>query len=152
MTTISNSAGLSQLNNLLDEYLVKKAPALPVNIKEAIVKYGPWIDLILLLVTLPALLALFGLGTFLAPFAYLGGVQNGFSFTLGMIFLFISVVIQAVALPGLFKQTRASWNLLYWAALIHAIYSLITFSWINLILGTLISLYILFQIRSYYKA
>lgn len=145
-------AGLTQLNNLLDEYLVKKAPSLPTNAKDAIVKFAPWINLILVVIELPAILALLGLGTILTPFSYLTGVQMGIGYTIGMLFLVISLAIQLWALPGLFKQTRAAWSLLYYSTLVHAIYSLLTYNWLNLILGTLVALYILFQVRDYYKA
>ena len=38
----------------LDEYLVKKAPfALPDGVKEFIVRFGPWISLVLLVLSLP---------------------------------------------------------------------------------------------------
>lgn len=64
---------LSGLENVCEEYLVKKAPALPEGAKEAIVKFGPWIALILLVLSAPVLLGLLGLGTVLMPFSYLGG-------------------------------------------------------------------------------
>lgn len=148
----TSAAGLTQLNDLLDEYLVKKAPALPTNAKDAIVRFAPWINLILIVIELPAILALLGLGAILTPFSYLTGVQMGLGYTIGMLFLIVSLAIQLWALPGLFKRTHAAWNLLYYSTLVHAVYSLLTYNWLNLILGTLIALYILFQVRDYYKA
>ena len=62
---------LKQLEDLLSEYLVKKAPALPANIKEAIVNFAPWVTLVVLILTLPVVLAVFGLGAFFAPFSFL---------------------------------------------------------------------------------
>ena len=44
---------LKQLEDLLSEYLVKKAPALPANIREAIVNFAPWVTLVVLILTLP---------------------------------------------------------------------------------------------------
>ena len=41
------NASLSKLESTLEEYLVKKAPyQLPADVKEGIVKFGPWIILI----------------------------------------------------------------------------------------------------------
>lgn len=44
---------MNQLEDLLTEYLVKKAPALPANVKEVIVNFAPWITLILVILALP---------------------------------------------------------------------------------------------------
>ena len=68
-------SAMGQLEQTLKVYLVDKAPALPEKVKEVIVKYGPWITLIFLVLSLPAILFAFGLGTIVAPFAFLGGVQ-----------------------------------------------------------------------------
>jgi ATP-dependent protease HslVU (ClpYQ) peptidase subunit len=99
-------AYLAQLEEFLQLYLVKKAPALPENAKEFIVKIAPWLTLILLLISLPAILFVFGLGSIFLPFSYLGGIGSGFNYTLGMIVLAISLVLEAMAIPGLFNRTK----------------------------------------------
>lgn len=143
---------MSKLDSTLEMYLVDKAPyQLPDNIKEAIVRYGPWITLVLLIITLPAILFAFGLGAIFSPFAFLGGIQAGVNFGLTIIFSFIVLVLQGLAIPGLFKRTAFSWKLLYYATLISAVENLISFNLGGLVIGTLFSLYILFQIKSYYR-
>ncbi len=142
---------LQQLDALLDQYLVKKAPALPDNVKEAIVKYGPYVVLVLMLLALPGILFALGLGAVAAPFAYLGGVRAGVTFSFGVIIALISLVVEAIALPGLFKRTASAWRLVYYSTLIGAVGNLVSFNLGSLIIGTLLSLYILFQIKSYYK-
>jgi len=143
---------MGKLESTFETYLVNKAPfQLPAGAKEAIVKYGPWITLILLILALPALLFAFGLGTLIAPFAFLGGVKAGVNFGLGMIFSAVILIIEAIAIPGLFKRAVSSWRLMYYAALLGGVQSLISFNLGGLIIGTGISLYILFQIKSYYK-
>lgn len=144
-------ANLKELEALLDEYLIKKAPALPANIKEIIVKFGPWITLIMIVLALPVLLAALGLSAIFMPVAALGGTRFGL---LTLISLVISVAIiglELVALPGLFKRQKRGWRLVYYSALLSAVDSALHLNIINLLLGTLISLYILFQIKSYYK-
>ena len=37
---------MKQLNKTLEMYLVKRAPALPKNIKEILVKFAPWLAII----------------------------------------------------------------------------------------------------------
>lgn len=153
MTTLKNAgnAPLQQLETTLEEYLVKKAPALPDNIKEIIVKFAPWITLILLIMALPAVLILFGIGSFMMPVSYMGGFRTGNTYTLSMIVLAISLVLEALAIPGLMKRTRQGWNLVFYSTLVSTVSNIISFNIGSLIIGTLISLYILFQVKSYYK-
>lgn len=142
---------MNQLEKVLDLYLRQKAPALPKNIKEIIVKFSPYIILIMLIISLPAILAVLGIGTLLTPFSYLGGIHYGFTYILGLVVLAVSLVLEVIALPGLFKQKKQAWNLIYYSTLINAVHSLLIFNLGSLIIGTLISLYILFQIKEYYK-
>lgn len=142
---------LKQLDDVLELYLVKKAPSLPTGAKEAIVKFGPWVMLVMIIMTLPLILTLFGIGTVLAPFSYLGGVNTGMSYIISMCLIVVSLVLEAIALPGLFKKEKRSWNLVYYATLVSAVQSAVSMNIIGLLLGTGISLYILFQVRSYYK-
>lgn len=141
---------MDKLNETLELYLVKKAPALPPGAKEVIVKFGPWITLVLLILALPAVLVLFGLGTFLAPFAYLGGVGLGTSYTVSLVILAVSLVLEALAIPGLFNRTKQGWNFIYYSTLVSFVSSIMGANPIGAIVSVLIGLYILFQIRSYY--
>jgi len=100
---------------------------------------------------LPALLAIVGIGAIAMPFAYLGGMHAGFSYTVSMIFTAVVLVLEALALPGLFKKTKSGWRLLFYAILVSAVQSLITFNLGGLIIGTILGLYILFQVKEYYK-
>lgn len=143
---------MAQLEDTLETYLINKAPyQLPENVKEAIVNYGPWINLVLLIMALPAILFAFGLGAIFTPFTFLGGIQAGINFGLTIIFSAFVLVLQGLAMPGLFKRAAFSWRLLYYATLISAVENLISFNLGGLVIGTLLSLYILFQIKSYYK-
>ncbi len=142
---------MDQLNNNLELYLVKKAPGLSPNAKEAIVKFGPWIALILMILAAPPLLFLLGLGALISPFAYMGGVSAGTGFTVGLIVTAIAIILEIIALPGLFKRTKQGWTFMYYSTLVSFVGSLLSFNVLSGIIGALISLYILFQIRSYYK-
>jgi hypothetical protein len=143
---------LGKLEDTLETYLVDKAPfQLPKGAKEFIVKYGPWIALVMLVLSLPMILLAFGLGALVAPFALLGGVQASVGFGLGMIFSLGMIVIEAIAIPGLFKRKLSAWRLMYYSALLGGVQALISFNLGGLVIGTGLSLYILFQIKSYYK-
>ncbi|MCR4326395.1 MAG: chromate transporter [Candidatus Roizmanbacteria bacterium] len=142
---------MKKLDDTLQEYLVKKAPALPDSVKEVIVSVGPWVMLVLVVMSLPLLLFVFGLGAVVAPFAFLGGIHAGTSFGVTMIVSLAALVLEIIALPGLFKRSMGSWRLLYYSTLITAVGNLISFNLGGLIIGTLLSLYILFQIKKLYK-
>jgi hypothetical protein len=147
----TNKGYFSQLENLLSEYLVKKAPAIPANIKEVIVKFAPWVTLVIFIITLPIVLAVFGLGAFFAPFSFLGGVTAGTNYILTIILSGIQLVLEGMAIPGLFQRSRGAWNLVFYSSLVGAVQNIVTFNLGGLIIGTLLSLYILFQVRDLYK-
>lgn len=141
----------SQLEKTLDLYLVKKAPAIPEGGKEFIVKFVPWITIMFVIQTIPAVLALLGIGTIVAPVTFLGGLSGGVAYILNLVFLLASLVLEAMAIPGLFKRQRKGWDRIYYSILVGALYSLFTMNLYGLVVGMLISLYILFQVKSYYK-
>ena len=137
------------LIGFLDYYLVTKAPfQLPDAAKEAIVKYGPWIAIVLLLLGLPAILFLLGIGALIAPFA---GAAYATSFTYTAIFLLVIFGLEIAALPGLFARKMQGWRLIFYARLIAIVSSLVSGLIINAIVGGVISLYILFQVRPLYE-
>jgi hypothetical protein len=133
----------------LDYYLVKKAPfQIPDAGREFLVKFGPWIMLILMLLTLPLILFLLGIGTVLSPF---GGVNGMATWGLSSILLLVQFGLRAAALPGLFARKMMGWNLVFYALLVGLLASILSFySIIGGLIGALIGLYILFQIRPLY--
>lgn len=148
--TPSSGSPLHQLEMWLDDILGHKAPAIPANGREAIVKIAPWITLVLLIIALPFVLALFGASAILSPFAFLGGVHAGFSYLITWGLVLVTFVIQIIALPGMFKRKRKSWQLLFYSSLITGLMNILSIN-IGGLIGTIIGLYLLFQIRSYYK-
>ncbi|MDO8496990.1 MAG: chromate transporter [bacterium] len=142
---------MSQLDATLEEYLVKKAPAIPANIREIIVKIAPWLTLLGVIMSIPAILAVLGLGAMMAPLAFLGGMGAGAAFSISIVFVAITIILEALAIPGLFSRSRKGWDLLFYSALVSAVSSIVTFNIGGLIIGTLLTLYIMYQIKGYYK-
>ena len=137
------------LIGFLDFCLVKKAPfQIPEGGKEAIVKYGPWVLVILLVLSIPVVLIALGLGAIFSPLAGLGAVTG---FGVAALFLLIEFGLQVAALPGLFARKIAGWRLLFYGRLIAVVYSLLLGALFSAIIGGLISLYILFQVREKYS-
>jgi hypothetical protein len=138
------------LIGFLDFYLVKKAPIqIPDNAKEWIVQYGPWITIVILVLTLPLLLAVLGIGTVLMPFAGIG-YATGFGFV--AIGLLIEIGLTVMALPGLFARKMSGWTLLFYARLVSVVANILSGAVVSALLVGLISLYVLFQVRPLYKA
>lgn len=136
------------LIGFLDFYLVTKAPfQLPNGAKEWIVKCGPWITVVLLILTLPPLLFVLGIGTVLMPF---GGIGYATGFGMLSIVLIVQVGLMVAALPGLFARKTAGWRLVFYSQLVGIVSSVLSGAIIGGLLFGLIGLYILFQVRPLY--
>ena len=136
------------LVGFLDFYLVKKAPfQLPQPWKEAIVQWGPWIAVVLLIISLPGLLFLLGLGAILTP---VGGLGYATSFGYLAIVLLVELGLTVAALPGLFARKMSGWNLLFYAQLVGFVFRLLSLNIIGALVSAVIGFYILFQVRPLY--
>ena len=147
---------LGQLTDTLDLYLVKKAPfSLPDNVKEIIVNLAPWATIILMLIAIPGVLFVLGLGAVVAPFTAMMGpgyaLSYGLNYTVAMIITAVAIVLELVAIPGLFKRSRKAWNLLFYASLVSLVSGILSGGLIGTIIGAVIGWYFLFQVRELYK-
>ena len=115
-------------------YLVKKAPfQLPDGFKQFLVKFGPWIALVLIVISIPFLLLGLGVGAVAAV--------GGSMLLPAIIVSCISLVLRGMALPGLFARKMSGWKLLaYTPNSVSMVSSLIIGAWVSVILGGLISL------------
>src|ERR1700722_8982213 len=122
---------LKQMEDFFDLYFNKKAPFhLPANVKEWIVKYSPWIDLVLLLLTVSGALAI--LRYLLYALQY-GGRFGNIVDVIEWVFILAAFILEACAVPGLFKRSMKSWRLLYYGALLTAVGSLLSYNILNFI-------------------
>jgi hypothetical protein len=126
------------------EPIAVQLPALPDNAKETIVKIMPILAIIGLVINGFGLIALLAIGI-IAIFALTAGVQV----LLGFVFTVATVVLLALALPGLFAKKRAGWVWIYYAELLSIVSSIISLNILN-VLFSLLWLYLLFQVRSLY--
>lgn len=150
--TKSNNVGdyLKIAETELDKVFVGKLPALPENVKEFIVKFSPWFALISMILMLPLILAFLGLGAAMMPFSYLGGLQTGFSYTFSLVFSALMIVIELIAIPGLFKRQARAWRLMFYSILLSLVQQLLRFDLFGVVVGGALSFYFLFQVRSKY--
>lgn len=164
------SGPLAQFEAWLYETLVVKAPyQLPTAAKDWIVKFGPWITLVLgvLLVftVIPAIMAAIAVTSYTT--SVMGGIYGaavaasvGPMFYLALVVLALQLVIMFMSVPMLLKQQRKGWMLVFYSSIVSLVYSVLnTFSYgffnfgslLMGLVGAAIGLYFIFQIRSYYK-
>jgi hypothetical protein len=129
------------------EELFVKAPNLPVNAREMLVKVAPWIALIFGILGVLAGLAAFGL----SPLALFGGVgASGFLLLTGVLTI-ASSVLMLMAFPKLQTRQMGGWTLLFWSEVINVVASLLGGNIVGALIGAVIGFYLLFQVKSYYK-
>lgn len=145
----------AQLEVTLSDYN-KKAPQLPKSAKDVIVKFAPYLAILGVVMGIPAFLALIGLGAFMAPLGLVGGMMTGrpfigFSYIINILFLGLMILLEGLAIPGLFSRSKKAWTFLYWSAWVGVIQNLVSFNIGGLVIGGLLSMYFLFQVKEYYK-
>ncbi len=136
----------------IDKY-VKKTPPLPENIKELVVQLAPWLAVISVVFLLPALFTFFGIGTYFGYYGFRGyGVVHwGMRYTIMIVFFIANLVLRGLSISGLFDRSIKGWNYLFYSILLYFVYSIFNFDIVGGIITTLISLYLAFQVKSYYK-
>lgn len=144
-TTSDVKGLLGQLEALLDEYMIKKAPfQIPATGKELIAKITPYLVILGIIFAIPATI----LVLIFSPFAILGG---GGMAIVGLLFSLAALILEAIALPGLFRRTHAAWHMLFYASIVSILGSLVGFHLVNMVIGAVIGWYILFQVKEVYK-
>ena len=132
---------LTQIEKTLDLYFGKKAPPIPENIKELIVKYSPYFIILTIVLTFRSSLLAFGFR----------GFRTAYNFSPWGLLSLIALILEGMAIPGLLKRTRLSWEYMFYASLVMIISYIFDLNLGSLIIGGAISFYLLFQIKSYYK-
>lgn len=147
---------IDKLEEVLEVYLVKKAPfSLPDNIKELIVNFAPYLVILGIIFGVPAVLAVLGLGALVSPFTFFGGpayaISYGFNYILSMLVFGVVLVLEALAVPGLFKKQRKAWQYLFYASLVSLVSGIISGNIISALIASVIGWYFLFQVKEYYR-
>ena len=136
---------------MLEEWF-GKLPNLPKGGRDFIVMVTPWLTLIGGILAILGGITVFGLSAVFSPLMVLGGGMGvaSHSFLSGIILL-VAGVIMLLAFPGLRAKKMKGWNLLFWSILVWLVSSLVEFDIVGGIIWTLVDLYFLYQIKSYYK-
>lgn len=140
---------LAKLDKTLESYLLDKAPALPKDVVKFLVAISPWSAVVSVIIGIPAFLAVFGFGALLTPFAYIAGVQTGSYWFFWLIGL-AQLVLAAIAIKPLFARQIKGWTLLFYSQLLSLVIYLGQYN-IGSLLFTVLSFYLLYQIKKSYK-
>lgn len=128
-----------------------KLPPLSKNVRETLVSLAPMLALIGGVLGLLVGLSGLGLSTLLAPLAVLTGTAAawGGAFVAAAI-LIVSSIMLFLAYPGLKAHKLAGWKMALWSEVVWLVWAVVSVS-VGAVLGSLIALYLLFQVKSYYK-
>lgn len=131
----------------IGEDLFKKAPVLPKNIRDGFIIILPWAALVIgILRVYRVSLGLYYLATVPAtvgfvPIIYLGGI-----------FAVISGVMLIMAFPQVRKELYSGWKLIFWSEIVSLVSALLLPGLLLVgVIGALITLYLLYQVKSSYK-
>lgn len=127
-----------------------KAPHLPAGFREFLATIVPWLSLIFGIL---GLFALIGAGGFLS---ILGGVSE-LAWIISALASFIASVLQILAFKPLKNRKKKGWNYIFYSTIITTAASIIAIalgygsSAIGTVIGTVIGLWLLFEVRSLYR-
>ncbi len=153
MATDKNvSSNLSSLESILESYLVDKAPfQLPANAKDLIVTLAPWLIIIFSFMSLPVILSLIGINNMTGSWMMRYGYGIGSTWWIATLLLAVAVVLQLLGIKGLFARTMQGWKYVFYAQLVSIVSSILYGNIIGALIGGLLGLYILFQVKELYS-
>ncbi|MCF2443043.1 hypothetical protein L0657_03665 [Dyadobacter sp. CY345] len=137
------------LENELEPIFLGKFPPFPDDIKEFLVKYGPYLILFIAIFMLFGLLTAFGIGTAAIGIGVVA-YGSGFMMYISLFIATIIAVMYLMAFTPLRARKKAGWNLMYYALLLSLISSLVQLALLSAIISGLIGFWVLFQIREKY--
>ena len=151
----------------------KSAPKLPENAKKVIVQWLPYINLILGVLSLWAAYGLWKWAHWASEWTdAANNLSRAFGGTevvstsrmsvvvwLALIVIAVEGVLYIMAFPGTKALKKSGWNLMFYALIVNAVYGVVNLfysyggvgSFLGYVIGTVIGLYFLFQIRDMYN-
>ena len=140
--------------------LFAKTPHLPQNIVEILVTIAPWLALlfgVLGVLALLPMLMIIPMASFSAPM--MGAVATYGWYPMMIVGFFAGIVSSALnllAFRPLLKRLKKGWNFLFYSTLLSVVVTLVQIvfgsSGVFSIVGSLIGLWLLFEVRNMYKA
>lgn len=133
----------------LEPIFLGRFPPFPDDVKEFLVRYGPYLILFGAVFMLLGLLTAFGVGTFaigMGAIPYASGIMMYIALLITTVIAFIYLM----AFSPLRARKKAGWNLMYYALLLSLLSSLIQLAIISVIISGVLGFWVLFQLRDKY--
>lgn len=166
-------SALQSLEKSLDDIFDKNAPDLPAGLKKFIVKYLPYINLVLGVLSLLAAWSLYDAARTVNTLVdYANSLSAAYgtgekiatnrltvAVWVALAVLAVEAVLYIAAYPGTKARKKSGWDLLFYALIINVVYGIVVaftdYGGIGNLIGTLIGsaigAYFLFQIRGSYS-
>lgn len=146
----SSNFDFKSIESQIETIVTKKLPSLPQNIIDILVTITPWLAVIGTVMGIPAILALFKMNQF-AAYYNVPGMGFGWGYQAGNLLLVVQMILMGLSIQGLFARKISAWRLMYYAAWVSMLSSLISSGIVSMLIGGAISFYILFQVKKAYK-
>jgi len=142
---------LARLEALLDDAMINKAPfQIPKDIKELIATVAPYLVIVAVVLFALSILALLGVGATLGAMGMMG-VGWSFGSIVSLVAGAAALVLEAMALAGLFKRTAQSWRLVFYASVVSIAGSVLSLHIVAAAVSAVIGWYLLFQMKEMYR-
>jgi len=146
----SSNFDFKSIESQIETIVTKKLPPLPQNIIDILVTITPWLAVIGTVMGIPAILALFRMNQF-AAYYNVPGMGFGWGYQISNLLLIVQMVLMGLSIQGLFARKISAWRLMYYAAWVSMLSSLISGGILSLLISGALSFYILFQVKKAYK-
>ena len=148
----SGAPGLnfSNIESQIENFVTKTLPPLPEKAIEILVQLSPWFAVLGVILGVPTIMTLLGFSR-AAAYYQLAGIGLGWGYQVSNILFIIQMVLSALAIQGLFARKLSAWRLMYYSAWVSIVANLISGEVLGMLIGGLLSFYILFQVKKAYK-
>jgi hypothetical protein len=138
------------------EPIFSKLPHIPLNARETLVRFAPWLSLVFGILGLGALSSIGAFATLFSPLMLLTGGFAGILVFANILIGLLASVLEIIAFKPLQSFSKKGWNYLFYGTVLGGVSHFIGMLFMTHggegILGTLVGLWLLFEIRPVYKA
>ncbi len=133
-----------------------KLPHIPSSARETLVSLAPWLSLVFGILGLGALFSMGAIASLFSPFILLAAGFAGILFFANILIGLLAAVFEILAFKPLQEHRKKGWSLLFYGTVLSGASSILGMLFMSHggegILGTLVGLWLLFEIRPAYKA
>jgi hypothetical protein len=138
------------------EPIFTKAPHLPRNIQETLVQIAPWLALIFGVLGIASILSAGMFMPYVMSFGWVGGGAMKVAMGLGVIATLLASVLSLLAWQPLNARKKLGWDYLFYGTVLTAVSAILNlffgYATVGSVLGAVIGFWLLFEIRSFYRA